>query len=128
MTKLSQFQKLSRFGAQSQDKQEYTVSLLIPAGVYQRATKWRKEFEAPQGVFFEMVAMQLNNNDTWHCSNTFYFPADPRRAENTMTVAQVYQIRPGRYVLEVIALCSFDGDYYPPLRLDVKLKLSTTAF
>ena len=128
MTKLSQFQKLSRFGAQSQDKQEYTVSLLIPAGVYQRATKWRKEFEAPQGVFFEMVVMQLNNNDTWHCSNTFYFPADPQRAENTMTVAQVYQIRPGRYVLEVIALCSFDGDYYPPLQLDVKLKLSTTAF
>ena len=62
MTKLSQFQKLSRFGAQSQDKQEYTVGLSIPAGVYQRATNWKREFQAPQGVFFEMVAIQLNNN------------------------------------------------------------------
>lgn len=128
MTKLSQFQKLSRFGAQSQDKQEYTVSLSIPAGVYQRATNWKREFQTPPGVFFEMVAIQLNNGGAWHPSNTFYFPADPGRAEDTMTVAQVYQISPGRHVLEVIALCSFDGDYYPPFQLDVKLKLSTTAF
>lgn len=128
MTKISNFRKLSRFGAQSQKLQEYSAKIEIPAGTHHNWERFKTEIVTPSGVFFEMVALKVSLSDDWCCSSSVLFSADKNRIDETRVLAQVYQKRPGLHILEVATLSSYNGEFYPSFTVEAKLKLSSTAF